>query len=454
MFESLTTRLGTVFDRLKRRGALGEADVLEALRDVRVALLEADVALPVVRDFIAAVREKAIGQEVIRSITPGQMVVKIVHDHLVQLLGSETAALELGSPPAPILMCGLQGSGKTTTSAKLGRALKLREKKKVLLASLDTRRPAAQEQLEVLARQAEVASLPIVPGQGPLEIARRALDTARREGVDVLILDTAGRLHIDSELMDELVRVHELVKPHETLLVVDALTGQDAVNVANAFKERVALTGIVLTRMDGDARGGAALSMRAITGKPIKLVGVGEKLDALEPFHPQRVASRILDMGDVVSLVEKAADLVDKEDAEKLAKRLAKGAFDLNDLRSQLQQLTRMGGMGGILAKLPGVAKIKAQMAEANVDETLIKRQIAIINSMTPKERRNPDIIQASRKRRIAAGSGTGVPDINRLLKQHRQMQDMMKRMKKQGGLQSLLGGRGMPQLPPGLFPR
>ncbi len=454
MFESLTTRLGNVFDRLKRRGALGEADVLEAMRDVRVALLEADVALPVVRDFIAAVREKAIGQEVIRSITPGQMVVKIVHDHLVQLLGSETAALELGSPPAPILMCGLQGSGKTTTSAKLARRLKLKEKKKVLLASLDTRRPAAQEQLEVLARQAEVASLPIVPGQGPLEITRRALDTARREGVDVVILDTAGRLHVDPALMDELVAVQNLAKPHETLLVVDALTGQDAVNVANAFKERVALTGIVLTRMDGDARGGAALSMRAITGKPIKLVGVGEKLDALEPFHPQRVASRILDMGDVVSLVEKAADLVDKEDAEKLAKRLAKGAFDLNDLRTQLQQVTKMGGMGGILAKLPGVAKIKAQMAEANVDETMIKRQIAIINSMTPKERRNPDIIQASRKRRIAAGSGTGVPDINRLLKQHRQMQDMMKRMKKQGGLQSLLGGRGMPQLPPGLFPR
>ena len=454
MFETLTTRLGSVFDRLKRRGALSEADVLEAMRDVRVALLEADVALPVVRDFIAAVRDRAIGQEVIRSITPGQMVVKIVHDHLVQLLGSETASLELGSPPATILMCGLQGSGKTTTSAKLARRLKLKEKKKVLLASLDTRRPAAQEQLEVLARQAEVASLPIVPGQGPLEIARRALATAAREAADVVILDTAGRLHVDPELMDELAAVHEFAKPHETLLVVDALTGQDAVNVATAFKERVALTGIVLTRMDGDARGGAALSMRAITGQPIKLVGVGEKLDALEPFHPQRLAARILDMGDVVSLVEKAADLVDREDAEKLARRMARGAFDLNDLRSQLQQVTKMGGMGGILGKLPGVAKIKAQMAEARVDETMIKQQIAIINSMTPKERRNPDIIQASRKRRIAAGSGTGVPDINRLLKQHRQMQDMMKRMKKQGGLQALLGGRGMPPLPPGLFPR
>ena len=457
MFESLTTKLGSVFDKLKRRGSLSEGDVNDALREVRIALLEADVALPVVRDFVAAVREKAVGEEVIRSVTPGQMVVKIVHDHLVEMLGGTTAELSLGAPPAVVLMCGLQGSGKTTTTAKLARQLRLKDKRKVLVASLDVQRPAAQHQLEVLARQAEVASLPIVPDQKPVEITRRALETARREGFDVLILDTAGRLHVDKDLMDELVTVRELSRPHETLLVADALTGQDAVNVARQFQERVEITGIVLTRMDGDARGGAALSMRAVTGRPIKLVGSGEKLDALEPFHPERVASRILDMGDVVSLVEKAAELVDKDEAEKLAKRLAKGSFDLNDLRSQLQQVTKMGGMGGILGKLPGVAKMKAQIAEARVDERSIGRQVAIINSMTPAERRNPDIIHASRKRRIAAGSGTEVSEINRLLKQHRQMQDMMKRMKKAGGLQNLLGRMGgmggMPQLPPGMFP-
>ena len=457
MFESLTTKLGSVFDKLKRRGSLSEGDVNDALREVRIALLEADVALPVVRDFVSAVREKAVGEEVIRSVTPGQMVVKIVHDHLVEMLGGAAEGLNLGAPPAVVLMCGLQGSGKTTTTAKLARQLKLKDKRKVLVASLDVQRPAAQHQLEVLAGQAEVASLPIVPGQRPVEITKRALETARREGFDVLILDTAGRLHVDKELMDELVTVRELSRPHETLLVADALTGQDAVNVARQFQERVEITGIVLTRMDGDARGGAALSMRAVTGRPIKLVGAGEKLDALEPFHPERVASRILDMGDVVSLVEKAAELVDKDEAEKLAKRLAKGSFDLNDLRSQLQQVTKMGGMGGILGKLPGVAKMKAQIAESRVDERSIGRQVAIINSMTPGERRNPDIIHASRKRRIAAGSGTEVSEINRLLKQHRQMQDMMKRMKKAGGLQNLLGRMGgmggMPQLPPGMFP-
>jgi signal recognition particle subunit SRP54 len=453
MFETLTTRLGGILDRLKRRGALGESDVAEALREVRVALLEADVALPVVRDFIAAVREKAVGQEVLRSITPGQMVVKVVHDHLVRLLGGAGAALDLGAPPAVVLLCGLQGSGKTTTAAKLAKRLHEKERKKVLLASLDVQRPAAQQQLEVLARQAEVASLPIVPGQQPLEITRRALETARREGFDVLILDTAGRLHVDPALMDELVAVRDLSRPHEVLLVADALTGQDAVNVATQFQARVDLTGIILTRMDGDARGGAALSMRAVTGRPIKLVGVGEKLDALEPFHPERVASRILDMGDVVSLVEKAAELVDKEQAERLAKRLARGSFDLNDLKSQLQQVGRMGGMGGILGKLPGIGKLKAQLGDARIDDKLLLRQVAIIDSMTPAERRNPDIIHASRKRRIAAGSGTGVPEVNRLLKQHRQMQDMMKRMKKAGGLERLLG-RGMPQLPPGMIPR
>jgi len=451
MFESLTTRLTGVLDRLKRRGALTEDDVYEAMREIRVALLEADVALPVVKDLVARVRERAVGQEVIKSITPGQMVVKIVHDELVAILGAETGELRLDSPPAVILMAGLQGSGKTTTSAKLARRLRLKEHKKVLLASLDTQRPAAQTQLEVLARQCEVASLPIVPGQYALDIARRALETARREGYDVLILDTAGRLSIDDALMTELAQVRDLSHPAETLLVADALTGQDAVNTARIFHERIGVSGIVLTRLDGDGRGGAALSMRHVTGQPIKLVGMGEKLDALEPFHPDRVAARILDMGDVVSLVEQAAELVDKEDAEKLARKLAKGSFDLGDLRGQLQQMRKMGGMKGILGKLPGVQKMQKQLEQANVDEKVIGRQCAIIDSMTPKERKNADLINASRKRRIAAGSGTSVQDVNRLLKQHRQMQDMMKRMKKAGGMQKLFGRGGFP---PGLLPR
>jgi signal recognition particle subunit SRP54 len=450
MFESLTTRLTGVFDRLKRRGALGESDVAEAMREIRIALLEADVALPVVKDFVARVRERAVGQEVVKSVTPGQMVVKIVHDELVAILGGEAGELALGSPPAVVLVAGLQGSGKTTTSAKLGRRLRLKERKKVLLASLDTQRPAAQTQLEVLARQCEVASLPIVPGQGALDIARRALDTARREGFDVLILDTAGRLSVDDALMRELAEVRDLARPRETLLVADALTGQDAVNTARTFHERIGISGIVLTRMDGDARGGAALSMRHVTGQPIKLVGTGEKLDALEPFHPDRVAARILDMGDVVSLVEQASELVDKDEAEKLARKLQKGSFDLGDLRSQLQQMRKMGGMKGILAKLPGVQKVQKQLGEANVDERIIARQCAIIDSMTPKERRNADLLNASRKRRIAAGSGTSVQDVNRLLKQHRQMQDMMKRARKAGGIQNLFGRGG---LPPGLMP-
>jgi signal recognition particle subunit SRP54 len=450
MFESLTTRLTGVFDRLKRRGALGEADVAEAMREIRIALLEADVALPVVKDFVARVRERAVGQEVVKSITPGQMVVKIVHDELVGILGSESSELRLDTPPAVVLMAGLQGSGKTTTSAKLARRLRLKERKKVLLASLDTQRPAAQTQLEVLARQCEVGSLPIVAGQKALEITRRALETARREGYDVLVLDTAGRLSIDETLMQELAQVRDLAKPQETLLVADALTGQDAVNTARIFHERIGISGIVLTRMDGDARGGAALSMRHVTGQPIKLVGMGEKLDALEPFHPDRVASRILDMGDVVSLVEKAAEMVDRDEAEKLARKLQKGSFDLGDLRAQLMQMRKMGGMKGILGKLPGIQKVQKQLEEANIDERMIARQCAIIDSMTPKERRNADLLNASRKRRIATGSGTTVQDVNRLLKQHRQMQDMMKRMKKAGGIQNLFG-RGMP---PGLFPR
>ena len=451
MFESLTTRLNGVLDRLKRRGALSEADVVEAMREIRIALLEADVALPVVKDLVARVRERAIGQEVIKSVTPGQMVVKIVHDELVAILGADGSELKLGAPPAVVLMAGLQGSGKTTTSAKLARRLRLREHKKVLLASLDTQRPAAQMQLEVLARQCEVASLPIVAGQQALEITRRALETARREGYDVLILDTAGRLSIDEALMAELASVRDIAHPHETLLVADALTGQDAVNTARIFHERIGVSGIVLTRMDGDARGGAALSMRHVTGQPIKLVGMGEKLEALEPFHPDRVAARILDMGDVVSLVEQAAEMVDKEDAEKLARKMAKGSFDLGDLRSQLMQMRKMGGMKGILGKLPGVQKMQKQLDQANIDEKVIGRQCAIIDSMTPKERRNADLLNASRKRRIAAGSGTSVQDVNRLLKQHKQMQDMMKRMKKAGGIQNLFGRGG---LPPGLLPR
>jgi signal recognition particle subunit SRP54 len=450
MFESLSGRLNDVFDRLKRRGALREADVEAALRDIRVALLEADVALPVVKDFIAAIRERAIGQEVLRSVTPGQMVVKIVHDHLVDLLGREVSELNLsGPPPRVFLMVGLQGSGKTTTSAKVAYRLRTKERRRALLASLDVQRPAAQEQLAVLADQAGVASLPIVPGQTPVAIAERALETARRSGDDVVILDTAGRLHIDEALMAELEAIRDRVRPHETLLVADALTGQDAVNLARTFHERVGLSGIVLTRIDGDGRGGAALSMRAVTGQPIKLVGVGEKIDALEAFHPDRMASRILGMGDVVSLVERVAETVDREEAEQLAAKMKKGSFDLDDLATQLQQMRKMGGMSGILGMLPGIGKIKQQLSDAQIDDRMIARQLAIISSMTPKERRNPQILHASRKRRIAAGSGTAVPEVNRLLKQYQQMQTMMKRVKKMGHKQFLARG-----LPPGLLQR
>ena len=449
MFDNLSGRLGEVFDRLKRRGALREGDVDTALRDVRIALLEADVALPVVKDFIQGVRERALGQEVLKSVTPGQMVVKIVHDHLVELLGGEASALELkGTPPQVVLMVGLQGSGKTTTCAKLALRLKERERRKVLLASLDVQRPAAQEQLAILGRQTEVESLEIVPGQRPVAIAERAMQTARREGYDVVILDTAGRLHIDAELMGELALVRDRVRPHETLLVADALTGQDAVNVARAFHDQIGVSGIILTRMDGDARGGAALSMRAVTGQPIKLAGVGEKLDALEAFHPDRVASRILDMGDVVSLVERVQETVDQVEAEKLAAKMKKGQFDLEDLASQLKQMRKMGGMSGILGMLPGVGKIKQQMADHKLDDKMILHQLAIIGSMTPRERRAPQIIHASRKKRIAAGSGTSVQEVNKLLKQHLQMQTMMKRVKKMGHKQFLQRG-----LPPGLLP-
>lgn len=462
MFESLTSKLGDVFDRLKKRGALTESDVVEALREVRVALLEADVALPVVKDFVTSVKDKAIGQQVLRSVTPGQMVIKIVHDHLVDMLGREVEDISLNStPPVAILMVGLQGSGKTTSTAKLALRFKERDKKKVLMASLDVYRPAAQEQLRILGEQTGVNTLPVVAGQLPVDIAKRALQAAKFGGYDVLLLDTAGRLHVDEALMAEVVAVRDIAQPHETLLVADALTGQDAVNVAKSFNERVGVTGIVLTRVDGDGRGGAALSMRHVTGKPIKLLGQGEKLDALEPFHPDRIASRILGMGDVVSLVEKAAETIEKEEAEALMAKIAKGEFDMNDLLGQLRQMRKMGGMQGVLGLLPGVQKIKKQIAEANIDDSIIARQEAIILSMTKAERRNPKIIHASRKKRIAAGSGSSVQDVNKLLKQHLQMSDMMKRMKalgKKGFMRSMgglagLGGGGMPQLPPG-FPK
>jgi signal recognition particle subunit SRP54 len=439
MFDSLSDRLNDVFDRLRRRGALSEDDVSAALREIRVALLEADVALPVVRDFINGVRSKAVGQEVLRSVTPGQMVVKIVHDHLVEMLGGgeprdRSDGLDLNAtPPVAIMLVGLQGSGKTTTAAKIALRLKNRERKKVLMASLDVQRPAAQEQLAQLGRQVGVATLPIVAGQRPVEITRRALQVGRTEGYDVVLLDTAGRLHVNEELMLEVATVREAATPHQTLLVADAMTGQDAVNVAKAFGERAGVTGIVLTRVDGDARGGAALSMRAITGKPIVLIGTGEKVDALEPFHPERIAGRILGMGDVVSLVEKAAETADQEDAEKLARKMQKGEFDLDDLAGQLRQIRRMGGMTGMLGMLPGVGKIKKQLSEANIDETIIKRQEAIIGSMTKAERRNPKLLNGSRRRRIASGSGTSVPDVNRLLKQYQDMAGMMKKMKKLG---------------------
>ena len=434
MFENLSQRLGKVFDRLRGRGALSEGDVDEALREVRLALLEADVALPVVKGFIAGVRLRAIGQEVIKSVTPGQMVVKIVHDHLVETLGASASEINLRAvPPVPILMVGLQGSGKTTTTAKLALKLTGKDRKKVLMASLDTRRPAAQEQLRVLGEQTNVPTLDIVPGQQPVEIARRALERGRVEGFDVVLLDTAGRLSIDEELMAEAAAVRDATQPAETLLVVDAMTGQDAVNVATNFNEKIGVTGIVLTRVDGDARGGAALSMRQVTGKPIKLIGLGEKLDALDVFHPDRIAGRILGMGDIVGLVEKAAETVEKEEAERLAKKVQKGEFDLEDMASQLKQLRKMGGLGGVMGMLPGIGKIKQQLDGAKIDERVIKRQEAIIGSMTRAERRDVNLLNAKRRKRIAAGSGTSVEDVNRLVKQYMEMSRMMKQVSKLG---------------------
>ena len=449
MFDSLTGRLSDVFDRLRKRGALSEADVDAALRDVRVALLEADVAISVVRDFIAKAKADAIGENVLRSVTPGQMVIKVVNDALIEMLGGEAEELNMMAvPPVGIMLVGLQGSGKTTTAAKIGLRLQTRDRKKVMMASLDTQRPAAQEQLKILGEQAEVATLPVIPGQGPVDIAKRALEAARLGGYDVVLYDTAGRLSIDETLMSEMSQIRTAVDPHETLLVADAMTGQDAVNVAERFHETAGLTGIVLTRVDGDGRGGAALSMRAVTGCPIKLIGIGEKLDELEEFHPERIANRILGMGDVVSLVEKAAETIDQEEAEALAKKIQKGQFDLEDMSKQLQQMRKMGGLSGLMDMLPGAGKMKDQMAKANIDERMIGQQEAIISSMTKKERSRPKLIHASRKRRIAAGSGTTVQDVNKLLKQFQTMSKVMKRMSKMGkkgmmrqGLQGLMPG-------------
>lgn len=444
MFDSLTKRLGDVFDRLKRRGALSEADVDAALREVRVALLEADVALPVVKDFVAQVKLRAIGQEVVRSVTPGQMVVKIVHDHLVETLGETASEINLrATPPVAVLMVGLQGSGKTTTTAKLAKRLAERDRKKTLMASLDTRRPAAQEQLAVLGQQTNTATLPIVPGQGPVDIARRATEVGAREGYDVVLLDTAGRLAIDDELMAEAAAVRDAVQPTETLLVADAMTGQDAVNLARSFNEKIGISGIVLTRVDGDARGGAALSMRAVTGRPIKLIGLGEKLDALDTFHPDRIAGRILGMGDVVSLVEKAAETVERDEAEKLARKVQKGEFDFDDMATQLRQLRKMGGLSSVMGLLPGIGKMQKQIADAKIDDKMVRRQEAIISSMTAKERRYPKLLNANRKRRIAAGSGTTVEDINRLVKQYMEMSRMMKQVSKLGQKGIARGGLG-----------
>ncbi len=446
MFENLSERLGSILNGLTGRGALSEKDVSAAMREVRRALLEADVALDVVRSFTDRVREKAVGATVLKSVKPGQMVVKIVHDELVATLGEEGVPIDLNAPaPVVIMMVGLQGSGKTTTTGKIGRRMEARDRRKVLMASLDTRRPAAQEQLRQLGEQTGVATLPIVAGQSPVEIARRAVQAGKLGGYDVVILDTAGRTHIDEPLMAEMADIRKAADPHEILLVADSLTGQDAVNLAKSFDERVGITGLVLTRMDGDGRGGAALSMRAVTGKPIKLIGVGEKMDALDEFHPRRIADRILGMGDIVSLVEKAAETIDAEKAAAMAKKMQSGKFDLDDLAEQLKQMQKMGGVGGLLGLMPGMGNMKGQMEAMGMNDTAFKRQLAIISSMTPAERANPDLLKHSRKQRIAKGSGTDAAQINRLLKMHRQMADMMKAMggKGKGGgmMRGLMGG-------------
>ncbi len=453
MFDALTDRLGGVFDGLLGRGALTEKDVTAALREIRVALLEADVALPVVKDFMSSIKSKAVGEDVIRSVKPGQQVVKIVHDGLVEMLGgdAEDTGLRVDNPPAIVMMAGLQGSGKTTTTGKLALRLAKRDKKKVLLASLDTRRPAAMEQLAILADQCGegVSALPIITGQSPAEIARRALQAAKLGGYDVLFLDTAGRTSIDEQMMAEASEIAQIAQPNETLLVADSLTGQDAVETARRFHERLPLTGLILTRMDGDGRGGAALSMRAVTGLPIKFLGTGEKLDGLDAFDAKRLAGRILGQGDIVSLVEKAGDQMDAEKAEKLAKKMQKGKFDLDDLADQLKQMQKMGGLGGIMGMLPGAKKAKQAMANANLDDKVLLRQAAIISSMTRKERAKPALLNASRRKRIAAGAGVHVSEVNKVLKMHRQMADMMKKVSK-GGLKGMMGAMGQMGVSPG----
>lgn len=453
MFDALSDRLGGVFDGLLGRGALSEKDVTAALREIRVALLEADVALPVVKEFIASIKDKAVGEDVIRSVKPGQQVVKIVHDGLVELLGGEDAetGLRVDNPPAVVMMAGLQGSGKTTTTGKLAKRLSERDKKKVLLASLDTRRPAAMEQLAILADQCgdNVAALPIIKDQSPAEIARRALQAAKLGGYDVLFLDTAGRTSIDEQMMAEASEIAKIATPNETLLVADSLTGQDAVETAKRFHERLPLTGLILTRMDGDGRGGAALSMRAVTGLPIKFLGTGEKLDGLDAFDAKRLAGRILGQGDIVSLVEKAGDQMDAEKAEKMAKKMAKGQFDLDDLAQQLQQMQKMGGLGGIMGLLPGAKKAKQALDASGMDDKVILRQAAIISSMTKKERAKPALLNASRRKRIAAGAGVTVQDVNRVLKMHKQMAGMMKKMSK-GGMKGMMNMMGQAGVSPG----
>ena len=456
MFESLSDRLGGVFDRLTKQGALSEDDVKTALREVRVALLEADVSLPVARDFIKAVQEKASGQSVTKSVTPGQQVVKIVHDELVHVLAGDggDGTLKIDNPPAPILMVGLQGSGKTTTTAKLAKRMTERDGKRVLMASLDVNRPAAMEQLQILGAQIGVDTLPIVKGEDPVKIAKRAKTQASLGGYDVYILDTAGRLSIDEELMQQVEAVRDVANPRETLLVVDGLTGQDAVSTAENFDGRIGISGVVLTRMDGDGRGGAALSMRAVTGRPIRFVGLGEKMDALEEFHADRVAGRILGMGDIVSLVEKAQETIEAEQAERMMKRFQKGRFNMNDMKMQLDQMMKMGGMEGMMGMMPGMKKAAKQIEESGMDDSVLKRQIALINSMTKKERANPQLLQASRKKRIAAGAGLEVRELNQLIKMHRQMSDMMKKMGKMGkggmlkqAMKGMFGKGGMPDM-------
>jgi len=455
MFENLSERLSGVFDRLTKQGSLSEDDVKTALREVRVALLEADVSLPVARDFIKTIQEKATGQAVTKSITPGQQVVKIVHDALINTLRGkgEAGTLKIDSPPAPILMVGLQGGGKTTTTAKLAKRLTEKDGKRVLMASLDVNRPAAMEQLAILGTQINVDTLPIVKGQDPVQIAKRAKTQASLGGYDVYVLDTAGRLSIDDELMNQVEAVRDVANPRETILVVDGLTGQDAVNTAQNFDERIGITGVILTRMDGDGRGGAALSMRAVTGKPIKFVGLGEKMDALETFEPDRIAGRILGMGDIVSLVEKAQETLEAEQAEKMMRRMTKGQFNMNDLRMQLEQMVKMGGMEGMMGMMPGMGKVAKQVQDAGFDDKVLRQQIAIIQSMTKRERAAPQILQASRKKRIAAGSGMQGFGLNKLLKMHRQMSDMMKKIGKgKGGMlkqamKGMFGKGGMPDI-------